>query len=103
VIGRKNGRSRFIGSSSEKRERRRDVGYPDKGRVWPFEERYANRAGRDGNGNNKKDGRRPSAGPQNGTELDLDEKPVCLKTDHETIEGVKIASENVDFDTTEVA
>jgi hypothetical protein len=76
--------------------------YREEGRDWQFEEPGTFRGRGGGNRNNKKDSRRPSHGPRNGTELDLDAISECLGTDQAIIEGMKKASENGDFDHTKV-
>jgi hypothetical protein len=57
-----------------------------------------------GNRKNRKDGQRPSDGPQNGTGLNLDETSECLRTEenHRIIEGMNISSESGDFAITKV-
>jgi hypothetical protein len=63
----------------------RDVRYPEKARVWRFEERDNHKDGGGGNRNKREDGRGPSYDPENLTELDLDAISECLGSDHRII------------------
>jgi hypothetical protein len=57
----------------------------EEGRVWQFEEPDTYREKGIRNGKNRKDSRRSSHGPQNGTGLDLDAINECLRTDDRTL------------------